>query len=103
MLEIHIKLCVTEPDFPEKLVLSQNLGKWNKNGPKTGFFEFIERFGHYFLLNLFYNENVYCCVPPQIPYLRKFLFLRYGPKYSQPIRLQDFLIQKSGFLKFFAC
>ena len=59
MLEIHIKLCVTEPDFPEKLVLSQNLGKWNKNGPKTGFFEFIERFGHYFLLNLFNNENLY--------------------------------------------
>ena len=33
-----------------------------------------------------------CCVPAKIPYLGKFWFLRYGPKCSQPIRLQDFLI-----------
>ena len=32
---------------------------------------------------------VICCVPAQIPYLGKILFLRYGPKCSQPIRLQD--------------
>ena len=32
------------------------------------------------------------CVPTEIPYLGKFLFLKYGPKCSQPIRLQDFLI-----------
>ena len=31
------------------------------------------------------------CVPAQIPYLGKFWFLRYGPKCSQLIRLQDFL------------
>ena len=31
-------------------------------------------------------------VPAQIPYLGKFWFLRYGQKCSQPIRLQDFLI-----------
>ena len=37
----------------------QNLGKWTKNGLKTGFSEFIERFGHQFLLNLFYNENLH--------------------------------------------
>ena len=35
---------------------------------------------------------VICSVPAQIPYLGKFLFLRYGPECSQPIRLQDFLI-----------
>ena len=35
---------------------------------------------------------IICCVPAQIPYLEKFLFLRYGPKCSQPIRLQDLLI-----------
>ena len=38
MLETHMKLCVTEPHFPEKFLLLQNLGKWAKNGPKTGFF-----------------------------------------------------------------
>ena len=35
---------------------------------------------------------IICCVPAQIPYFGKFCFLRYGPKCSQPIRLQDFLI-----------
>ena len=32
------------------------------------------------------------CVPAQILHLGKFLFLRNGPKCSQPIRLQDSLI-----------
>ena len=35
MLEIHMKLCVT----------AGFSGKWTENGPKTGFFEFIEKFG----------------------------------------------------------
>ena len=39
--------------------MPHNLGKWTKNGPKTWFFGFIERFGNYFLLNLFYNENLH--------------------------------------------
>ena len=34
-----------------------------------------------------------CCVPAENPYLEKFLFLRYEPKCSQPIRLLDFLNQ----------
>ena len=38
---------------------------------------------------------IICCVPAQIPYLGKVLFLRYRPKCSQPIRLQNFLINKS--------
>ena len=29
-------------------------------------------------------------MPAQVPYLGKILFLRYRPKCSQPIRLQDF-------------
>ena len=35
---------------------------------------------------------ILCCVPAQVPYLGEFLFLRYGPKCSEPIRLQNFLI-----------
>ena len=34
MLETHFKLCVTEPDFPEKNFLPKNLEddrKWAKN------------------------------------------------------------------------
>ena len=45
-LESHMKLCMAEPDFLEKCFLPSKLGKWTKNTPKTGFFEFIERFGH---------------------------------------------------------
>ena len=90
--ETHMKLCVTVLDFPEKFFLPPKLGKWTKNEP-TGFFEFIEKYGYWFLLN-FFIKNIYiiCFVPPQIPYLGKFLFLKYGPKCSKPMRLQDFLI-----------
>ena len=53
-------------------VLPQNLAKWTKNGPKTGFLKFIERFGHYFLLNLFYDENILSVVA-QISYWKIFV------------------------------
>ena len=46
VLEAHMKLCMAEPDFQEKFLLLQKLGKWAKTGPKTRFFEFIEKFGH---------------------------------------------------------
>ena len=32
---------------------------------------------------------IVCCFHAQVLYLGTFLFLRYGPKCSQPIRLQD--------------
>ena len=35
---------------------------------------------------------IICCVPAQILYLGKFWFLRYGPKCSQSVRSQYFLI-----------
>ena len=46
MLETYMKLCMTELDFLEKNLLLSDLVNWFKNGPKTGFFEFIEKFGH---------------------------------------------------------
>ena len=46
VLETHMKMCVTEPDFLETFLLPPKLGKWTMNGPKTGFFELIEKFGH---------------------------------------------------------
>ena len=92
VVETHMKLCMTEPDLSEKCLL-QKLGKWTKNGPKIWFFEFIEKFCHQFLLSYFIKKTyIICCVPAQTSCLGKCLFLRYGPKYSQPIRLQDFLI-----------
>ena len=44
VVETHMKLCVTESDFPGKLFLGQKLRKWTQNGPKTGFFKFIGKF-----------------------------------------------------------
>ena len=41
MLETHMKLCVTESDFLKENFLPQKLGNSTKNGPKTGFFEYI--------------------------------------------------------------
>ena len=49
----------------------------------------------YFSISLVYNESLYycnSCMLEQISYLGKFWFLRYGPKYFWPIRLQDFSI-----------
>ena len=37
------------------------------------------------------ETNILVDISPQIPYLIKVLFLSYGPKYCQPIKLQDSL------------
>ena len=80
--------------FSRKICLPQELWKWTKNGPKTFFFFNLLK---NFVINFYWICSVIkiyfiCCVPVQIPYLGKFLFLRYRPKCSEPIRLQDFLI-----------
>ena len=77
MLETYTKLGMTEHDFLEKLFLPPELGKWTKKGPKTGFFEFIEKFGYKFLVSLFYNEIFFyllcfCTNPMQILFLKNF-------------------------------
>ena len=43
VVETHMKLSITEPEFLGKNILIQKLAK---NGPKAEFFEFIEEFGH---------------------------------------------------------
>ena len=37
------------------------------------------------------NTNIVIDISPPIPYLSKFLFLSYGPKCCQPVKLQDSL------------
>ena len=75
--------------FLKNFFCPQNWG----NGSKIGFFEFKK--------NLFYDFHwicsimktcIVCCVPAQILYLGKFLFLKYRSKWSQPTRFQDFQI-----------
>ena len=45
VLENHMKLCMTEPDFFEN-VCPQNWENGPKMDQKQGFFEFVEKFGH---------------------------------------------------------
>ena len=56
--ETHLKLCVTKLDFLKKNFWSQNL--WKRTKIWTTF-EFIGKFIHYFLLNLFNNEFTQLC------------------------------------------
>ena len=69
-----------------------------ENRPSLGFFECIGKFiFSYFFISMVYNESLYycnSCMLEQTSYLGKFWFLRYGPKCSWPIRLQDFLINR---------
>ena len=68
VLETHMKLCMTEPNFAGKFFLPKKWGKWAKNGPKTGFLEFIGKLSHLFFLNLVYKEILqyllYSCTNP---------------------------------------
>ena len=63
MLQTRSKFCVTAGFF--KIIFAPKLGKWGKNRPDIGFFEFIEKFDDQFFLNLFNNKS-----------LLYFLFLR---------------------------
>ena len=98
VLEIHMKLHVTEPDFLENAPPPPKKKKQQReNGPKMGQKQGFLNLLKNLVINFYYicsimKIYIICCLPVQIPYLGKFLFLRYGPKCSQPIRLQDFLI-----------
>ena len=81
--------------FSGKKFLPPNLGKWTKNcwTKSRVFWNLLKNL----VINFQWIHSVMkiyiiCCVPAQTPYLGKILFLRSGPKYSQPIWLQDFLI-----------
>ena len=74
--------CVHNTQFCGKTFFATKIGE-------IGFFEFKEKFGQGFSLYLFFIENFYLLCSCTNP-LGKILFLRYRPKSSQPIRLQDF-------------
>ena len=44
MLETHMKLCVTEPDFSEKKNFPQKFGKWEKMGQRQDFLNILKNF-----------------------------------------------------------
>ena len=57
VLETHMKLCVAEPDFPEKFFLPPKYGKWTKNGPKTVFLDLLKNMSVSFT-EFFDNEHL---------------------------------------------
>ena len=66
VLETDVKLCVTGPDFPEKIFLPKKSGKWSKNGPKTNFV-----INFYWICSIM-KIYIICCVPAQTHILEKF-------------------------------
>ena len=98
VLGVHVMLGRTEPIFLKKMFYPQN----GENRPSPGFFECIGKFSFFsqffiFFISVVYNESLYycnSCMLEQISYLGKFWFLKYGPKCSQPIKLQDFSINR---------
>ena len=68
-----------------------------KMGQKQGFFNLLRNLVIKFYWTICIMKiYIICCVPAQIPHLGKFLCLRYGPKCSQPISVQDFLLNHTS-------
>ena len=89
MLETHMKLCVMTRFSRKKFFCPKN---W-ENGPKIEFLNILKNFViSFYWISSVMKIYVICCVPAQIPYLRRFWFLRYVPQCSHPIRLQNFRI-----------
>ena len=71
-----------------KMIFAPKNGKMVQKRPKTRFFNLLENLviSFYWIWSIM-KIHIIFCVPAQIPYLGKCLFLRYGPKCCQPIRL----------------
>ena len=77
VLETLIKLYLTEPDFLEKVFLTQKLGEMGQNRPKIGFLDLKKKFGHSFhWICSTMKMYMICCIPAQTLYLRKILFMK---------------------------
>ena len=97
VLGAHAVLCLTKPDVLKTMFcckirkISPAQGSLNAY---IGKFSFFSQFFHFFsvwsIMKVLYYCNFYML--EQIPYLEKFWFLKYDPKCSWPIRLQDFSI-----------
>ena len=63
MLETHMKLCVTEPDFLENIFLPPKLGKLTKNGLKTGVLNLLKNlvvnfYGICLIMKIYINAQI---------------------------------------------
>ena len=97
VLGVHVVLGMADLDFL-KIMFCPKMGKIGQaqgslNVQESSVFFLVL----YFFISVVYNESLYycnSCMLEQISYLGKFWFLRYGPKCSWPIRLQDFSINR---------
>ena len=81
-----------EPDFPE-FFFPKNWENGPKMDQKQVFLNLLKSFiNNFYWICSIMKIYIICCVLVQVSYLGKFWFRRYGPKCSQPVRLQDFLI-----------
>ena len=80
-------------EFSRKLFFAPKIGKidpkWTKN---RVFLIYWKIFLNFYWIWPIMKIYIPCCVFAQISFLDKLLFLKYGSKCSQPIRLQDFVI-----------
>ena len=94
VLEIYVKLCVTAR-FSLKKILAPKIGKMDQNWAQNRvFFVLLKHLViNFHKIQPMMKTYFIYCVPAQILYLGKVLFLRYRLKFSQPIRLQYFFNQ----------
>ena len=81
--------------FSRKKFCPQNWENGHKMRQKLSFLNLLKNlinFINFYWISSVMKIYVICCAPAQIPYLGRFLFLRYRPICFQPTRLQDFLI-----------
>ena len=71
--ETHMKLCMTELDFSEKIFALQKLENCPKMDPKQVFLNLLKNVGinFYWICSRMKFYSI-CCVPVQIPYLKNF-------------------------------
>ena len=83
-----MKLCMAAGFFKKNCPMNEENRPGSLNLLKNG------KMWSFFFFWIWSIKKVYtiCYIPVQIPYLGKMWFLRYGPKCSLPIRLQNFYI-----------
>ena len=73
VVETYMKLCMTEPDFPEKNFVPKIGENGPKMGQKHGFLNLLKHFViDFYKICSIMKIYIICCVPAQIPYLGKF-------------------------------
>ena len=83
VLETHMKLCIAKLNFLDNFFLPPKLGKETKSRVFLNLLKDLV-LNFYWICSIMKIDIIYC-LPSRIPYLGRILFLRYGPKCSQPI------------------